>query len=215
MDWSQIELQIFARCPSGRLKTRLQPPLTQSQASELHMQLIVRMLKVARSLGDDRVCLMLDRVSEHPWIEQLRARTICRFGVQCGEDLGDRMSHAFEQGLLRHRAVIVLGCDCPVMDTATIFQLAKALWNGCDVALTPAEDGGYVAIGLSRFEPALFDAIDWGSEHVLQQTRARIQQLGLRCHETPALWDLDRPEDLKRLVCERITLPEYRDLDAI
>jgi hypothetical protein len=63
---------------------------------------------------------------------------------------------------------------------------------------TPAEDGGYVLVGLRRPQPALFEAIDWGSDRVMAQTRARLKQLGLRCSEMPTLWDVDEPADWQR-----------------
>ena len=46
----------------------------------------------------------------------------------------------------------------------------------------------------------MFDAIDWGSAAVMQQTRERLQTLGWQWHERPTLWDVDRPADLERLL---------------
>jgi glycosyltransferase A (GT-A) superfamily protein (DUF2064 family) len=63
----------------------------------------------------------------------------------------------------------------------------------------PAEDGGYVLIGLERSDPELFRDIPWGEPEVLAETRGRIAALRWRCFELPALWDVDRPEDLERL----------------
>ncbi|RLA31853.1 MAG: glycosyltransferase, partial [Gammaproteobacteria bacterium] len=65
--------------------------------------------------------------------------------------------------------------------------------------LGPAEDGGYVLIGVRRLSPVLFEGVDWGSDRVLRQTRARLTALGWRWHELRMLWDVDRPEDLMRL----------------
>jgi glycosyltransferase A (GT-A) superfamily protein (DUF2064 family) len=63
----------------------------------------------------------------------------------------------------------------------------------------PAEDGGYVLIGLLRTDAGLFRGIPWGGPEVLKETRLRIAALGWRGLELPALWDADRPEDLERL----------------
>jgi len=39
----------------------------------------------------------------------------------------------------------------------------------------------------------------WCGSDVCKQTRARLQQLGMRNRELSALRDIDRPEDLTRL----------------
>ena len=36
-----------------------------------------------------------------------------------------------------------------------------------DAVLTPAEDGGYVLIGLTRTDPRMFEDIEWGGDQVL------------------------------------------------
>jgi glycosyltransferase A (GT-A) superfamily protein (DUF2064 family) len=60
----------------------------------------------------------------------------------------------------------------------------------------PATDGGYYLIGLSRLEPALFDAITWGTDQVLAQTLAAAQAQGLTVELLTPLTDVDRPADL-------------------
>ncbi len=67
-----------------------------------------------------------------------------------------------------------------------------------DAVIGPAEDGGYVMVGVRRSTPALFDAVEWGSAAVLATTRRRLAALHWRWHELATLWDLDRPQDLER-----------------
>jgi glycosyltransferase A (GT-A) superfamily protein (DUF2064 family) len=55
-----------------------------------------------------------------------------------------------------------------------------------------------VLVGLRRPQPALFERIDWGTDQVMAQTRARLMSLGLRWSEMPALWDVDEPADWRR-----------------
>jgi glycosyltransferase A (GT-A) superfamily protein (DUF2064 family) len=66
-------------------------------------------------------------------------------------------------------------------------------------ALIPAEDGGYVLIGLAKRVDAIFDGIEWGTDKVLARTRERFATAGVRPVELRPLWDVDRPEDLLRL----------------
>ncbi len=75
----------------------------------------------------------------------------------------------------------------------------NALKEGNDAVIFPAEDGGYVLIGLRQPQASLFTAIDWGSGQVMAQTRERLIELGLRWAEPVTLWDVDRPADLTRL----------------
>jgi hypothetical protein len=45
----------------------------------------------------------------------------------------------------------------------------------------------------------VFDEIAWGSARVMEQTRRNLTKLGWTWTELPALWDVDRPEDIDRL----------------
>jgi glycosyltransferase A (GT-A) superfamily protein (DUF2064 family) len=64
--------------------------------------------------------------------------------------------------------------------------------------LAPAEDGGYVLIGLNRPHPELFDNMPWGTARVLDETLNRIEHYKLRHHELNEQWDLDTAKDLAR-----------------
>ena len=65
--------------------------------------------------------------------------------------------------------------------------------------LVPAEDGGYVLIGLNRPQPRLFVDMTWSVPTVVEETRRRLAAGGLTFRELPTLWDLDVPSDLPRL----------------
>jgi hypothetical protein len=76
---------------------------------------------------------------------------------------------------------------------------ARALRNGHDAVFGPAEDGGYVLVGLRRPQPHLFSRMAWSTSMVMPETRSRAHALGLRVMELPTLWDVDVPADLPRL----------------
>ena len=124
---------------------------------------------------------------------------------QKGENLGQRMQHAFASTLTESSYALLIGCDCPALTPAHLnrsLQILEA--RQAPIVLAPAEDGGYVLIGLDSEQPVLFEDIAWGSDQVLGQTRDRVQQLQLSHLELETLWDLDRPQDLQRLS----TLPD-------
>jgi glycosyltransferase A (GT-A) superfamily protein (DUF2064 family) len=79
-------------------------------------------------------------------------------------------------------------------------QADHALREGADAVFVPCEDGGYALIGLQRVDARLFDCIAWGGDNVMADTRARLTGLGWRWRELETLWDVDRPEDYRRLL---------------
>jgi glycosyltransferase A (GT-A) superfamily protein (DUF2064 family) len=109
------------------------------------------------------------------------------------------MHAAFSRALAGAPAAIVIGSDCPALAPEHLRAAAAVLAGGEDAVLAPAEDGGYVLIGLAHPERSLFERIAWGGPTVLAETRARLAAAGLRWRELATLWDVDRPEDLDRL----------------
>jgi hypothetical protein len=70
-------------------------------------------------------------------------------------------------------------------------------WRQHDAVLIPAEDGGYVLIGLALPIAELFEGVDWGSPAVMRQTRDRLAAANVTSVELPALWDVDRPRTMR------------------
>jgi glycosyltransferase A (GT-A) superfamily protein (DUF2064 family) len=63
----------------------------------------------------------------------------------------------------------------------------------------PAEDGGYVLIGMRKPLPPLFAGMSWSTSEVMDETRRRLRYHRLTWQEPMTLWDVDVPEDLPRL----------------
>jgi uncharacterized protein len=191
------EIAIFAKMPQpGAVKTRLMPALGAEGAAALQARLIERTLATARAVADASVCLWLAGPSAGFAIAPGQ-----RWEAQQGADLGARMAHAFLVTLVRARACVLIGTDCPALQPAHLARAFTEL-EGNDVVVIPAEDGGYVLIALKSPQPQLFEAIEWGGPTVMQATRARIDASGLRAATLPALPDLDTPADLARARAE-------------
>ncbi|MGH8737595.1 MAG: TIGR04282 family arsenosugar biosynthesis glycosyltransferase [Burkholderiales bacterium] len=191
---------VFTRAPQpGRVKTRLAPRLGDWGAALLHRRLVRRTLRVALAARSGPVELHGAPRARHAFFLQCaRNRNITLRG-QRGRDLGERMFNALADGLRRHRAVILIGSDCPALRESDLWRAARALAGGCDAVLAPAEDGGYTLIGLRRASPRLFERIAWGGPDVFARTAEELDRLGWRWRRLRTLWDLDRPEDLARL----------------
>jgi len=187
---------VFAKAPvPGSAKTRLIPALGAAGAARFHARLVERALGTAcaASLGPVELCCAPNR--SYPFFAECAARFGVALTDQGAGDLGERMHRALAAGL----PAVLIGADCPAMTPDYLRQAANALSAGQDVALGPAEDGGYVLIAANRIRPDAFARIGWGGPDVMEEQRARLREVGWRWSELPPLWDVDRPEDLARI----------------
>ena len=193
-------IAVFARPPvPGKVKTRLLPALGPQRATALYEAMLHRCLETLGQATLAPLDLWVADNSEHAGLTSFS--TVADIHVQTGADLGERMMHTMTEVLSRPRteAVLFLGTDCPAMDAAYVRMALSALASGIDAVLGPAEDGGYVLLGLGGSHPELFRDIPWGTERVAERTRARIHQLGLSYLELNTMWDVDVADDLPRL----------------
>jgi len=109
------------------------------------------------------------------------------------------MAQALSKTLKITSKVLLVGTDCPSLTADDLREAADVLQRGIDAVIGPAEDGGYVLIGLRQYNPDLFTCISWGTGFVLDQTRDRLRRLGWKWHELSKHWDVDRPQDVERM----------------
>jgi rSAM/selenodomain-associated transferase 1 len=192
---------VFARAARpGAVKTRLVPLLGPEGAAALHAQMVKHSLSVVRKAAIGAVELHCAPDCDDDFLRFCGNRYGAQLRAQAGGDLGERMALAAGTALTAHARVLLIGSDCPALTPRHLRRADKALRGGADAVLAPAEDGGYVLIGLSRFDPRLFEDIAWGGHDVLEATRVRLCALGWRWEELETLWDVDRPEDYQRLM---------------
>lgn len=192
-------LLIFCKAPQlGQVKTRLQPALTAEQAMAAHRELTYFTLERAfrQPLCDVRLYCAPD--TEHTFFQQCTADYPLTLHLQSGAGLGERMHAAFVEALRDYRHAVLIGCDCPSLTVADLQQAFEALVKGADLVLGPAEDGGYVLIGMSQPQPGLFANMPWGSDAVMAETRLRSTAARLKLHQLPKQWDVDTVEDWRR-----------------
>ena len=197
-----VRIAVFAKAPvPGAVKTRLAALLGPEGAAALHAGLVRRALMAAVRSGVAAVELWCAPDESHAFF----AECAREFGVvlrrQVGADLGARMEHAANETLAAGFASLIIGTDCPALEAAALREAALELGRH-DAVLKPAEDGGYVLIGLSRAIPGVFESIEWGGANVAADTRARLAGAGASWKELAASWDIDRPEDYTRAQAE-------------
>ncbi len=197
----RARILVFARAPrAGQVKTRLQPVLGDAGCYRLYRQLLESTLSRVQSSGLAPVQLWVDQDPHHE--DFLRYCNTEDIFLQEGADLGCRMAHAADLALCCQTvdSVLLIGSDCPALDTTHLHTALHALHEGAPASIAAAEDGGYVLLGLRKAEPHLFTGIEWGKERVFEDTMRRFAELGLTPEQLPVLWDVDRPEDLPRLL---------------
>jgi rSAM/selenodomain-associated transferase 1 len=196
-----FRLMVFAKAPEpGSVKTRLVPVLGEAGAAQLHRQLVEHALGIARACCLGEVELWCSPDAGDPFFRDCAARHGAQLREQGSGDLGGRMGRALEAALAQGKRGLLIGSDCPAMSADYLRQAAGALDAGNDAVFGPAEDGGYVLVGLARTPAAqLFEGMAWGEASVMQRTRERLRRFAWRWHELPVLWDVDRPADLLRM----------------
>lgn len=198
--YPHIHLNVFAKSPVlNTVKTRLQVTYPPEFSLALHCALVNHCLHQWQQASICPLNLWLagDVGSFHQRLPNWASLPI---HSQHGEDLGGRLLSAATNSLedAGTQAVLLVGTDCPFIDAAYLQAACAALHNH-DVVIGPADDGGYVLLGVKHAEPRLFSDIDWGSERVYEQTLAAIKLLNLSYSILPVLSDVDRPEDIEKL----------------
>lgn len=101
-----------------------------------------------------------------------------------------------------HSGVILLNSDAPTFPKAILRQATDAVSRGDNVILSPALDGGYILIGLSRPHVRLFEDIPWSTDGVYRLTVDRAREIGLRVVHVPGWYDVDSESSFRMLEAE-------------
>ena len=117
--------------------------------------------------------------------------------VQSDDDLGNRMSSAFQTVLTMENKAVIIGSDCPEINQETVNEAFRSLDNH-DVVIGPTYDGGYYLLGMKAHHAELFSNIQWSSEDVYSSTIEAIKAKRLSHYTLGKMHDLDYKEDLDR-----------------
>ncbi|MGE0673192.1 MAG: TIGR04282 family arsenosugar biosynthesis glycosyltransferase [Methylibium sp.] len=196
---SRVQVAVLAKAPiPGLAKTRLIPALGAQGAAQLQRRLARQAVRTALDAGLGPVTLWCAPDARHRLFRTLHKALGVACLVQASGDLGERMHTAFRL----HAAsgpVLLIGTDCPPLTPQHLRDAAQALVRGHEAVFLPAEDGGYVLVGLRSPQPALFRGMRWSTPSVMADTRQRARDAGVAWCELETLWDLDVPTDLERL----------------
>ncbi|MXZ05462.1 MAG: glycosyltransferase [Rhodothermaceae bacterium] len=196
-------LIVFARSPvAGQVKSRLTQLLSSQEAADLYRAFLVDSLAQYASLEVDVRLYMADEGD--PGVHLYGAK----LKKQCGDGLGERMDHAFRETAAEgYEQMVIIGTDHPTLPTEFIMDAYEALSDVPAVCIGPASDGGYYLLGMSPLICGLFDGIVYSKPNVLSLTLVRARESGASVTQLPVWYDVDTPEDLRRLVSEKTALP--------
>jgi rSAM/selenodomain-associated transferase 1 len=203
MQFPSAQILVFAKAPIvGQVKTRLIPALGAQQACDLYQVCLDYTVRQRCTAEIAPVTLCVTPSIEHQKFKQYAKDYGVLLQQQQGHDLGARMAYACRVALAQSDAVLLTGADAPALSNAMLEQALQQLYakQPTDIVMAPAEDGGYVLLGLRQYVAALFEDMPWGTAQVARLTRERCQAMQLTMHELTMCWDLDQPEDVERLV---------------
>lgn len=187
-------LIIFAKnAELGKVKTRLATTIGNEHALLIYQKLLDHTISVTKELNIDKMVYYSDSiVKKDPWNNNIYQKKL-----QCGKNLGDRMKNAFKSSFAAgYEKVVIIGTDCFDLNETLINKAFETL-KAYEIAIGPAEDGGYYLLGMKNFYPSLFENIEWSTDKVLKQTFAVTEQLNKTVFLLPELSDIDNEKDLK------------------
>jgi len=185
----------------GCVKTRLVPPLTPSESADLARAFAhdfgARMGRLAPLLHATLFLYFTpcDAIKDFGFLEPAPV-----LRPQCAGDLGAKMrSIVVDLAAEGFGQVVLVGSDIPTLPDAHVAAAFAALDAGDQIAISRAEDGGYVLLGLDALYAELFTDIAWSTASVYDTTVKRARERRRSVHELPPWYDVDTVSDLVRL----------------
>lgn len=194
-------LLLFAKTPlPGTVKTRLAAALPEPATTQFYIELLNYTVSQAVQAALCPIELWVSPQTQHPLFQYYQQQWDIPLYLQQGNDLGQRMSHALQSALTRASVAVIIGSDCPSL-TALDIQMAihMLIHDTAPVVFVPAEDGGYVLLGVQQVIPALFNDMPWGSSQIMALSRLRLGALSIPWRELETRWDVDTAADWQRL----------------
>ena len=185
-------LLIFTRNPElGKVKSRLAKGIGKENALTIYKKLLQHTREVVTQVDCDRWVGYSVSIRDN---DMWATRDFKKF-KQEGDDLGDRMKHAFKAAFAAgHKKVIIVGSDLYDLRARHIEEAFAAL-DTQETVIGPAKDGGYYLLGMKSLIPEVFSNKEWGTETVYEATLSNLSKEKL--HTLEELNDIDFAEDLK------------------
>jgi rSAM/selenodomain-associated transferase 1 len=189
-------IAIFARTPvKGFVKTRLSRDLDEIFVVNLYKNFILDTLLKIKSIK-----IQYKIFFDPPGTENLMSSWLGAdndFNLQQGNDLGERMQHAFESMFESTVSKgVIVGTDLPDLPVKYIYDALDGLEKN-NAVIGPSADGGYYLIGFNKesFNASVFEQMPWGGKTVFDDTMALFKKAKLSVHVLSKWRDVDTYED--------------------
>ena len=206
-------LAVMSKAPRpGKVKTRLQPPLTAEEAAALNICFLrdtTENIAQVASEGAAAGLVCYTPVGDEEAFDGLLPADFTLI-AQRGDGFGERLLGAATDILTCGvGSVCLIDSDSPTLPTEVLRRAVAALGQPGDrVVLGGSEDGGYTLIGLKRAHAAPFERITWSTATVYAETVERVHVAGVELVELPIWYDVDDAATLR--VLEEELLEEKR-----
>jgi len=191
-------LIIFGKLPlPGRCKSRLAEQVGADEAAGVYARLLLAAASRLSRLTQEGITVELSLATAQGRAYFSGAFPELSVTEQSEGDLGMRMRTAFERAFNDGATnAVLVGSDIPDMSRDAVMRAFEAL-ERVGLVLGPADDGGYVLIGMHGHAHPVFDDIDWGQSDVLKRTTCEADRLGISYELLESLRDLDTVSDLR------------------
>ena len=191
MPKSRNLLLIFTRNPElGKVKKRLAAETGDEAALKVYKFLLKHTAEITRELAADKQVYFSETIEKGQFWDESYERKLQR-----GQDLGERMKNAFQEGFeAGYKNIIIIGSDLYDLNRHDLEEAFEALEH-LDYVIGPAKDGGYYLLGMKTLNLKLFRNKAWSTASVFEET---VKDMGRkRVNKLPERNDIDYLEDLK------------------
>lgn len=183
-------LIVFMKNPElGKVKTRLAKDIGDEEALAVYRKLLKTTIESAQGCRADVRFYFSNSVDESLWPED-------QSKIQSGDDLGEKMKNAFQDGFADgYERIVIIGSDLPDMSSALIDKSFQSL-SFMDTVIGPASDGGYYLLGMKKMIAELFENVNWSTSEVLETTLERLTKKKESYFLLETKNDIDTMDDL-------------------
>ena len=115
-------------------------------------------------------------------------------------DLGDRLFQVYSALKIRHRFVILIGADSPLIHMDHFSETFESLKSGSNFVLGPAYDGGFYLFGGSLDLPkSVWKKVRYSTNNTYTQLSNQLKSIG-SIRELEPIWDIDEKKDIYSLL---------------
>ena len=211
-----VAVAIVCKTPqAGRSKTRLSPPLSPDECAAISACFITDLARTIAALDDEGVIgyALYTPLGSEAALQRLLPPGF-RLHPQFDGDFGERLAHGARELLASHDGVLLINSDSPTLPRSILRDAVDAVRAGDRVVLSPAHDGGYTLIGLSRYHARLFEDIPWSTSAVHRLTVERAAAIGVPVVDVAGWYDVDDADSLRLLEDEFAGQPPAFAVDA-